>query len=180
MKLVHLSYIIKLPIIFMMYLYSYPPFPLFFDKYIWMILQIFFHDFFFCTNLGDHKKRAKYRFASKTLMRILPAELKGNKHAFKWYAPYALNTSWFWGNTGWNIITSDVVQFRVFLPKKMMNQLIYHYTFIIYSKILVKLHNYEVIFFVTTKISWSQNLKTASILDWILHWSLIIFFAFPL
>merc|ERR1712203_932991 len=26
---------------------------------------------------GDHKKRAKYRFASKTLMRILPVELKG-------------------------------------------------------------------------------------------------------
>jgi len=26
---------------------------------------------------GDHKKRAKYRFASKTLMRILPANLKG-------------------------------------------------------------------------------------------------------
>merc|ERR1711983_398993 len=26
---------------------------------------------------GDHKKRAKYRFASKTLMRILPSELKG-------------------------------------------------------------------------------------------------------
>merc|ERR1712244_39293 len=26
---------------------------------------------------GDHKKRAKYRFASKTLMRILPADLKG-------------------------------------------------------------------------------------------------------
>merc|ERR1719385_320792 len=25
---------------------------------------------------GDHKKRAKYRFASKTLMRVLPAELK--------------------------------------------------------------------------------------------------------
>ena len=25
---------------------------------------------------GDHKKRAKYRFASKTLMRILPAEIK--------------------------------------------------------------------------------------------------------
>ena len=33
--------------------------------------------FFLCSNLGDHKKRAKYRFASKTLMRILPAELKG-------------------------------------------------------------------------------------------------------
>jgi len=26
---------------------------------------------------GDHKKRAKYRFASKTLMRILPSDLKG-------------------------------------------------------------------------------------------------------
>merc|ERR1712165_657455 len=26
---------------------------------------------------GDHKKRAKYRFASKALMRILPADLKG-------------------------------------------------------------------------------------------------------
>jgi len=26
---------------------------------------------------GDHKKRAKYRFASKTLMRILPSNLKG-------------------------------------------------------------------------------------------------------
>ena len=26
---------------------------------------------------GDHKKRAKYRFASKTLMRILPSSLKG-------------------------------------------------------------------------------------------------------
>ena len=25
---------------------------------------------------GDHKKRAKYRFASKTLMRVLPANLK--------------------------------------------------------------------------------------------------------
>ena len=25
---------------------------------------------------GDHKKRAKYRFASKTIMRILPASLK--------------------------------------------------------------------------------------------------------
>ena len=25
---------------------------------------------------GDHKKRAKYRFASKTLMRVLPSSLK--------------------------------------------------------------------------------------------------------
>merc|ERR1712079_646841 len=30
---------------------------------------------------GDHKKRAKYRFASKTLMRILPADLKGEAEA---------------------------------------------------------------------------------------------------
>merc|ERR1711936_569402 len=30
---------------------------------------------------GDHKKRAKYRFASKTLMRILPADLKGEVEA---------------------------------------------------------------------------------------------------
>ena len=28
------------------------------------------------SSLGDHKKRAKYRFASKTLMRILPDNLK--------------------------------------------------------------------------------------------------------
>merc|ERR1712112_169163 len=28
--------------------------------------------------LGDHKKRAKYRFASKTLMKILPVELRTN------------------------------------------------------------------------------------------------------
>merc|ERR1712241_362424 len=30
---------------------------------------------------GDHKKRAKYRFASKTLKRILPADLKGEVEA---------------------------------------------------------------------------------------------------
>ena len=30
----------------------------------------------FFPNPGDHKKRAKYRFASKTLMRILPTTLK--------------------------------------------------------------------------------------------------------
>merc|ERR1712105_162925 len=30
---------------------------------------------------GDHKKRAKYRFASKTLMRILPTALKGEVEA---------------------------------------------------------------------------------------------------
>ena len=35
------------------------------------------HGLFRDLPLGDHKKRAKYRFASKTLMRILPAELKG-------------------------------------------------------------------------------------------------------
>merc|ERR1711917_133404 len=31
---------------------------------------------------GDHKKRAKYRFASKTLMRVLPAELKAEVEGF--------------------------------------------------------------------------------------------------
>ncbi len=31
---------------------------------------------FYRLNSGDHKKRAKYRFASKTLMRILPDNLK--------------------------------------------------------------------------------------------------------
>merc|ERR1712142_685853 len=30
---------------------------------------------------GDHKKRAKYRFASKTLMRILPASERGEVEA---------------------------------------------------------------------------------------------------
>ena len=34
------------------------------------------HGLFRDLPLGDHKKRAKYRFASKTLMRILPGELK--------------------------------------------------------------------------------------------------------
>merc|ERR1712001_503195 len=35
------------------------------------------HNLFKDMPQGDHKERAKYRFASKTLMRILPAELKG-------------------------------------------------------------------------------------------------------
>merc|ERR1711978_477333 len=35
------------------------------------------HQMFSDMPQGDHKKRAKYRFASKTLMRILPADLKG-------------------------------------------------------------------------------------------------------
>merc|ERR1712152_42234 len=34
------------------------------------------HNLFKDMPQGDHKKRAKYRFASKTLMRILPAEMK--------------------------------------------------------------------------------------------------------
>merc|ERR1712098_342261 len=34
------------------------------------------HGLFRDLPLGDHKKRAKYRFASKTLMRILPGDLK--------------------------------------------------------------------------------------------------------
>merc|ERR1711910_321841 len=36
------------------------------------------HQMFSDTPQGDHKKRAKYRFASKTLMRILPADVKGD------------------------------------------------------------------------------------------------------
>ena len=32
-------------------------------------------------SIGDHKKRAKYRFASKTLMRILPDKMKGEVEA---------------------------------------------------------------------------------------------------
>merc|ERR1719166_499682 len=35
------------------------------------------HQMFSDMPQGDHKKRAKYRFASKTLMRILPADVKG-------------------------------------------------------------------------------------------------------
>merc|ERR1712008_534178 len=35
------------------------------------------HQMFSDMPQGDHKKRAKYRFASKTLMRILPSNLKG-------------------------------------------------------------------------------------------------------
>merc|ERR1712021_202659 len=34
------------------------------------------HNLFKDMPQGDHKKRAKYRFASKTLMRILPDKLK--------------------------------------------------------------------------------------------------------
>jgi len=39
------------------------------------------HQMFSDMPQGDHKKRAKYRFASKTLMRILPADLKGEVEA---------------------------------------------------------------------------------------------------
>merc|ERR1711978_474819 len=39
------------------------------------------HQMFSVMPQGDHKKRAKYRFASKTLMRILPADLKGEVEA---------------------------------------------------------------------------------------------------
>merc|ERR1712158_255853 len=35
------------------------------------------HQMFSDMPQGDHKKRAKYRFASKTLMRILPSSVKG-------------------------------------------------------------------------------------------------------
>merc|ERR1712029_1186460 len=39
------------------------------------------HTMFSDTPQGDHNKRAKYRFASKTLMRILPSDLKGEVEA---------------------------------------------------------------------------------------------------
>merc|ERR1712156_868657 len=39
------------------------------------------HQMFSDMPQGDHKKRAKYRFASKTLMRILPADVKGDVEA---------------------------------------------------------------------------------------------------
>merc|ERR1712193_519943 len=39
------------------------------------------HNIFNDMPQGDHKKRAKYRFASKTLMRILPNELKSEVEA---------------------------------------------------------------------------------------------------
>merc|ERR1711997_1079354 len=39
------------------------------------------HNMFKDMPQGDHKKRAKYRFASKTLMIILPADLKGEVEA---------------------------------------------------------------------------------------------------
>merc|ERR1712029_681503 len=40
------------------------------------------HNMFRDMPQGDHKKRAKYRFASKTLMRILPDKLKGEVEGF--------------------------------------------------------------------------------------------------
>merc|ERR1712210_272871 len=39
------------------------------------------HQMFSDMPQGDHKKRAKYRFASKTLMRILPSSVKGEIEA---------------------------------------------------------------------------------------------------
>merc|ERR1712073_50034 len=51
-----------------------------FDKNLGKIIHDIYltgHKLFRDMPQGDHKKRAKYRFASKTLMRILPAELKG-------------------------------------------------------------------------------------------------------
>merc|ERR1712158_120520 len=39
------------------------------------------HQMFSDMPQGDHKKRAKYRFASKTLMRILPSSVKGEVEA---------------------------------------------------------------------------------------------------
>ena len=94
------------------------------------------------------------------------------KHALKKYDKFALNTSCFLGSTGSNI--TPVVQFHEIFVTKIMNNWIYYYC---WSKNFVKLHNFKVIFFVTTKISWNQNLKTASTGSSITP---IKYFAFPL
>ena len=67
----------------------------------------------------------------------------GKKHALKKYDQFTLNTSCFWGSI-------TIVQFHEIFLSKIMNKLIYsHYL----SKNFVKLHNSEVIFLATTKIS---------------------------
>ena len=53
---------------------------------------------------------------------------------------------------------TPVVPFHEIFVTKIMNKLIYYYC---RSKNFVKLQNSEIIFFVTTKISWNQNWKTA-------------------
>merc|ERR1712128_108224 len=50
---------------------------------------------------GDHKKRAKYRFASKTLMRILPASLKGEVEALIEKKPITLDLYEILGQCTW-------------------------------------------------------------------------------
>ena len=94
---------------------------------------------------------------------------KGKKHASKKYDRFALNTSCFWGSTGSNI--TPVVQFHKKIVTKIMNEWNYYYC---WSKNFVKLHKSAVIFF--CKISWNQNLKTASTGSSI---TLIKYFAFP-
>merc|ERR1712072_1002344 len=51
---------------------------------------------------GDHKKRAKYRFASKTLMRILPADLKGEVDALIQKKTISLDLYEILGKCTWN------------------------------------------------------------------------------
>ena len=67
----------------------------------------------------------------------------GKKPAFKKIDQFTINTSCFWGST-------TIVQFHEIFLTKIMNKLIYSYYL---SKNFVKLHNSEVIFFATTKIS---------------------------
>ena len=55
--------------------------------------------------------------------------------------------------------TSCAISRKICL-KKIKNKLIYYYY--CWSKNFVKLHNFEAKLFVTTKISWNQNLKIAS------------------
>merc|ERR1712126_466097 len=51
---------------------------------------------------GDHKKRAKYRFASKTLMRILPAEKKKEVEALIEKQAITLDLYEILGQCTWN------------------------------------------------------------------------------
>merc|ERR1712012_1193503 len=47
---------------------------------------------------GDHKKRAKYRFASKTLMRILPAKEKAEVEGLMRRKPSLSTSMRFWAS----------------------------------------------------------------------------------
>ena len=113
---------------------------------------------------------AEFSPAEQSLVQSIEEQLAiGKKHALKKYDQFALNTCCFWGSTRSNI-TSGVQFHQIIDCTRIMNKLIYYYC---WSKNFVKS---EVIFFVTTKISWNQNLKIASASSSITP---IKYFAFP-